>query len=323
MFEVWNYRHVFQGGLSDITLPGGLTLPSGKDWAGLGPGSIPYIGNQQGVNTEGAIANQPSYHGPADYASKVRWYLSGKGGGYPTPPAGWFGFMPGPSGPSARGACGPGTNDPNCTGGAQQCPPGLVWLNGSCQGGPELGPPILPLPRVTPGGGTTVETPPLTAPGGGSIATSPVSHVRAHRQRRPRVRQPYTDPNDICPIRGYVSRPIPGVDEYQNFRCTPGQPIVIDPGIAAAGRADALARQRVQGGPGGPSLWTGQAGGWGWGTPYYNPRVRWEESQPSVAGLGGLLDESIDIAGIQVPSIALIAGAVALGWWMMKGKGKR
>ena len=328
MFEVWNYGHQ-RNRLADIALPGGGSVPSGKDWAGLGPGSIPYLANQP-VATEGAVAHQPSYHGPADYASKVAWYLRGKDVGAPVP-FGPFGIPPPTTqGPSAAGPCGPGTNDPNCTGGTVVIHPTPVKIPiGQCQAGyyrDVISGNCIPVETAGPPTGGVVETPPLQAPGGGAPATSPVTHVRAHRQRRGRVRQPYVDPNDICPLRGYVSRPISGTDEYQNFRCTPGQPVVIDPGIAAAGRADALARQQAAGQQG-PALWTGQAGGWGWGTPYYNPRVRWAPwpaQQPdSDDTMAGLFDGSVDIAGFQVPTIALIAGAAALAWWMLKGKGKK
>src|SRR5215470_13024823 len=137
MFEVWNYGRAFQGNrLSDITLPGGLVIPSGKDWAGIAPGSIPFIGNQPGVNTEGWVANQRDI-GPGDYASKLQRWIGRGGGGW------WLTPSPSPAAvpPSAQ-QCGPGTNDPNCTGGMPQCPGGQVFIAGQCRGGPELGPPI-------------------------------------------------------------------------------------------------------------------------------------------------------------------------------------
>lgn len=72
---------------------------------------------------------------------------------------------------------------------------------------------------------------------------------RRYHVRRPIVEHPVTGKpvpspatGELCPIRGYVSRPIPGVPEYQNFKCTPGQPVVIDPGLQAVGAAEARLR---------------------------------------------------------------------------------
>jgi len=257
--------------LYDITLSDGTVVPSDPSknpiWAGIGPGSIPYISNQSpgAGGTAGLSWGRTAYKGPADYATKYK-YIFGVPFVFPT---GYPGSTP--SAPHTN--CGPGTNDPNCTGGTVSqiptpvvpmvrlgplCPTGQVLINGQCTA-------------------TGVESPPLTSP-----VTPTVSQGRTRRQRPTRSRQPHRgdqapgeDSGDICPIRGYVSRPIPGADEYQNFRCTPGQPVVIDRGIAAAGAAGAYARQG-----GGPSLWTGQQGGWGRGTGFYNPRPRF------VHGLG-------------------------------------
>lgn len=75
-------------------------------------------------------------------------------------------------------------------------------------------------------------------------STGYVHRIHAHRPPRPRVKQPTVERTDgeLCPTWGYVSRPIPGVPEYQNFRCTPGRPVVIDPGLQAVGAAEARRR---------------------------------------------------------------------------------
>jgi len=75
---------------------------------------------------------------------------------------------------------------------------------------------------------------------------------------RPVVRRPYkprlapraapdTPSGELCPIAGYVRRPIAGVAEEQIFRCDPGRPVVIDPGLREAGRAEAAARYGLHG----------------------------------------------------------------------------
>lgn len=88
-----------------------------------------------------------------------------------------------------------------------------------------------------------------------SPTTGPMIQTWGWRRRRPPVRRPYIEkprpvhavPVEICPIRGYTSRPIPGADEYQNFRCTPGQPVVIDAGLQRAGAYDAYQRHGMAG----------------------------------------------------------------------------
>lgn len=75
---------------------------------------------------------------------------------------------------------------------------------------------------------------------------------------RPVVRKPFkprlaprtvvsAPSGELCPIAGYVRRPIPGVNEEQIFRCDPGRPVVIDPGLREAGRAEAAARYGMHG----------------------------------------------------------------------------
>lgn len=75
-----------------------------------------------------------------------------------------------------------------------------------------------------------------------SIPVSPEYRVPSHRQRRPRVKIPKHE-EELCPTRGWVTRNIAGANEYQVFRCDPGRPVVIDPGLQAVGRREALARR--------------------------------------------------------------------------------
>jgi hypothetical protein len=93
-----------------------------------------------------------------------------------------------------------------------------------------------------------VQTLPAPVPSAG-----PVYGWKPRRMPRAVVRRPYkprfeprarerTPSGELCPIAGYVRRPIPGVAEEQIFKCTAGQPVVIDPGIAFMGRQEALAR---------------------------------------------------------------------------------
>jgi hypothetical protein len=288
--------------LAAITLPDGTVIPSdpspNPNWAGIGPGSIPYIGNQ----TPGAGGH--SGMEPGALARYFGWGVP-TGGGKPRPNLGpgWGPQQPytgiGPAGP-----CGPGTNDPNCTGGVPvtvlhpnppvvpiSCPTGQFMQNGVC---------------VT----QVVENPPYTAP------TSPRTGGRHHRAQIPQHGPTDTSTGDVCPLRGYVSRPIPGAAEYQNFKCTPGQPVTIDRGMAAAGAAGAYQRQG-----GGPSIWTGQAGGWGPGTAFYNPRPRW--SHPEL--LGDVTPVGSDPLGLGLSTIdyLLLAGAAAFLLLTAKKKGRR
>lgn len=148
-----------------------------------------------------------------------------------------------------NGACTPPfvPPPPPDTGGIK-CAQGYMLVNGECVPAFTHG---VPLPPVKP-------VPAWWRPRrpGGTVGTSPAWGRWMWRRRRPPIRRPWIDKRDkpappvvvavpaaeICPIRGYVSRAIPGANEYQNFRCTPGQPVTIDAGLAAAGRQDALAR---------------------------------------------------------------------------------
>jgi len=143
--------------------------------------------------------------------------------------------------------------------GGPKCAPGWIVRNGICvlavqppgpiQGGPK---PPQPVPVFQPP--IRIEPPtPTPAPSSG-----PVWWGRPRRMPRPVVRRAYkprlapktapsTPAGELCPIVGYVRRPIPGVAEEQIFRCDPGRPVVIDPGIREAGRAEAAARYGLHG----------------------------------------------------------------------------
>lgn len=141
--------------------------------------------------------------------------------------------------------------------------------SGGSNAGPStgFGPPVYVPPTDTPISKPPVRPikpkPPIHVPTTPPVSTGPVHYRhhwnrdwwRRHRIKRPHVEAPkppihpvaIAPATEICPIRGYVARAIPGVNEYQNFRCTPGQPVVIDAGLAAAGRADAYARHGLSG----------------------------------------------------------------------------
>lgn len=141
-------------------------------------------------------------------------------------------------------------------GGLAITPDGRCWQGGrevSCEDeSPVYSPPlaiappslISPLPTPSP---LPLPSPipdiPLPSP-----STGPIYKHWKWRKRRPPVKRPYIErlqpvaAIELCPIRGYVAREIPGANEYQNFRCVPGQPVTIDPGLQAVGRREALAR---------------------------------------------------------------------------------
>lgn len=132
-----------------------------------------------------------------------------------------------------------------------------IWCLGMPTGGQtDIPPPapakpprdIHPLPpiRVNPPIIQPAPQPPL--------ATSPVYHKRRRPPRiqpRPQPRQsPVAGPpssSELCPARGWVSRAIPGVNEYRTVACTPGQAVVIDQGLATVVRQGALARAGLSG----------------------------------------------------------------------------
>ena len=94
--------------------------------------------------------------------------------------------------------------------------------------------------------------------------------------------------SELCPTRGWVTRDIPGAGEYQVFRCTPGQPVVIDVGLQTVGRQEALARHGA-----------------------------------NIGGLGDLGDLGDFLIGnISIPTWGLLAAAGALAF-MVLGKRRR
>lgn len=151
------------------------------------------------------------------------------------------------------------------------CQAGMQLINGRCM-------PVM------------VEPPHVPVPVG-PVASTP---ARRHRRRQPRMA---FQSNELCPIRGYVSRQIPGVAEYQNFRCTPGRPVRIDPGLAAVGAQGAYQRAAAQG--------LGESGLNGGNT-------FWD-----------LGDVSIDAAGGDTTPTWLLAAVLMIGFVALSSKGRR
>ncbi len=262
--------------------------------------------NSYGIPGTYLWGTQPS-SAPLDYGGYT------PGASYPT--------NAGPGGPPPAQAMGPACSPAYIAkytakfGYAPWCPP-----SGPAGFGP-VG--ILPLPRqiICPTGKTydpigktciPFETaPPIVLPPTPPPApVSPVSTQPARHGHRRHVQQPSAGDGayDVCPIRGYVSRPILGADEYQNFKCTPGEQVRIDRGLAAAGAAGAYARQG-----GGPSIWTGQHGGWGPNTAFYNPRPRFiggatKGRADGGDGFGDILTDTIGLDSTQL----LLLGALAI-----------
>lgn len=97
---------------------------------------------------------------------------------------------------------------------------------------PDVGP-----IKVSPPVPVPVPITPVSAP---PISTSPVWRPRKHKPRPMPRPEPIT--GELCPARGWVSRAIPGVNEYRTVACTPGKPVVIDQGLATVVRQGALQR---------------------------------------------------------------------------------
>lgn len=126
--------------------------------------------------------------------------------------------------------------------------PGIQCGSPPVAGYPAPSPPVIPLPPVF-----QSPIPPPAPP----LTQGPVRAWRPRRMPRPVIRRPYSAPEErrpvqrssgeLCPVSGHVSRDIRGAGEYQVFACTPGQPVVIDPGLQAVGRREALARHGLSG----------------------------------------------------------------------------
>lgn len=88
--------------------------------------------------------------------------------------------------------------------------------------------------------------PSAVQPTGGT--STPPATIQPRQRVRPRRRQPIALPpapeptGPICPVEGYVTRPLPGTKEYGIFPCRRGQPVVIDPNRMAQLTAQARAR---------------------------------------------------------------------------------
>lgn len=138
--------------------------------------------------------------------------------------------------------------------------PPVVWCNSGAL------PPIIPTPPVDVIPTPTYQTPPYVPPTTKlplpqvPIAPGPIHRWRPRPAPRPVVRRPYVPRprpvaavpvapvGEICPAVGYTRRDISGAGEYQIVRCTAGQPVVIDQGLARVVRTEALARHGMIGG---------------------------------------------------------------------------
>lgn len=159
-----------------------------------------------------------------------------------------------------------------------------VWCNTGTL--PPIGPPIPVVPRLVDVGMPPLLDPVVPTP----LPQVPISPGPVHRWRprpapRPVVRRPYVPRpaapvGEICPAVGYTRRDISGAGEYQIVRCTAGQPVVIDQGLARVVRTEALARHGL------------------------------------VGGLSGLDD--ISIGSIDIPTWSLVAVAGLAAWYFMR-----
>jgi hypothetical protein len=183
--------------------------------------------------------------------------------------------------------------DPGCTPMVETpyvAPTGMPAAPGT-NAGPGIIPvsppiPVTPAPPIAP---TPVSPPVVLAPIGPRTTAPPRRHIRPGRG------------GEICPSYGHVNRQIPGVDEYQVIRCTPGQPVEIDRGLRRVVRQEALARH-----PAGGRERIGQAGdyqgGRRWGSGRGAPTG---EAASTETGSGGSSQGQICLS-----PMVLIAAAV-------------
>lgn len=130
---------------------------------------------------------------------------------------------------------------------------------------PPLPPPSPPSPVGCPPGqrliGMTQSFPgsPICEPissGDGEGGTKPTQPSRPNQHRRLRDSGGRSSAVELCPLAGYVTRPVPGASEYQVYKCQPGERVPInlrfDPqrrGLQEAGIREALQRVDVSGQP--------------------------------------------------------------------------
>ena len=146
--------------------------------------------------------------------------------------------------------------DPGCTpfvAPPYVAPTGMPAAPGTNAGPGVATPPYLPPITATPAPATPTAPMPVSPP----VLLAPPRVPGLRHPRTPPVRRsrPGKTAGELCPSYGHVNRQIPGVDEYQVIRCTPGQPVSIDRGLRRVVRQEALARH-----PGGGSERRGQAG---------------------------------------------------------------
>ena len=200
--------------------------------------------NEWGDNLNGLGAYAPSFPGDPGRGVDLGGRLIGKGGMIlPAPPANC------PPDYRAKYIRVFGV-DPMCTPAAETpylAPTGMPAAPGT-NAGPGVAPSPIPVsPPVLVSPAPAIPTPMPVSP----TVTLPPPRTHA-RMRRTRPGRRY---GEICPSYGHVNRQIPGVDEYQVVKCTPGQPVEIDRGLRRVVRQEALARH-----PGGGRERVGQAG---------------------------------------------------------------
>lgn len=122
-------------------------------------------------------------------------------------------------------------------------PPGIIPTGVPVKGvQPKVSQPVPPTPPPP----STPKLPPMvdttTRPSSGVIVPGPTQTSPGGKQIRRRYRERVVE---LCPLAGYVTRPVPGTSEYQVYRCTPGQRVTIDRGLQEAGIREAMQRQDV------------------------------------------------------------------------------
>jgi len=260
--------------------------------------------NEWGDNLNGLGAYAPSFPGDPGTGVDLGGRLIGKGGMIlPAPPANCppeyrakyikvFGVDPG---------CTPYIAPPYVA------PTGMPAAPGTNAGPGVTTPPYVPPIAVTPTPATPTAPPvPVSPP----VLIAPPRTPRAPRTPPVRRSRPGRISGELCPSYGHVNRQIPGVDEYQVVRCTPGQPVEIDRGLRRVVRREALARH-----PGGGRERTGQAGDYQ-GSSSRGGFAAGAAGSTGAASGGGL--SSLTSGSICLSPMVLIAAAV--GAFFLFGK---